>query len=182
MARIAPLQDHELNEQAAEVLTRIRRDWGASWNITSAMAHNPAVLEGFLALWNAIDQSGLSSADREVICMEMAVANGCHYCVPAHRYAARQVGVDAGLIDRIAGGETLEGEERPAVVQRLVRRLVATKGQLDDAEFLAFQEAGITKPQMVAVIAEIAHCTMTNYFNRLAQTELDPFLAPYNAE
>jgi len=28
---------------------------------------------------------------------------------------------------------------------------------------------------MIAAVAEIAHCTLTNYFNRLADTNLDPF-------
>ncbi len=72
--------------------------------------------------------------------MEMARANGCHYCVPAHRQAARNLGVDPDLIERVARGETLEGTVRPAVIQRLVRRLVATKGKLKDQEFRAFQD------------------------------------------
>ena len=31
-------------------------------------------------------------------------------------------------------------------------------------------------PQMIAAVAEIAHCTLTNYFNGLADTDLDSFL------
>ncbi len=108
--------------------------------------------------------------------MEMAYSNGCHYCVPAHRQAARNLGVDLDTVELIARGETLEGESRPAVIQRLARRLVATKGKLTDAEFQSFGDQGVTVAQMIAVVAEIAHCTLTNYFNRLADTDLDPFL------
>ncbi len=35
---------------------------------------------------------------------------------------------------------------------------------------------GVTVPQIIAAVAEIAHCTLTYYFNRLANTDLDPFL------
>ncbi len=80
------------------------------------------------------------------------------------------------MIERVARGETLEGSARPAVIQRLARRLVATKGKLTDQEFRAFQDQGVTVPQMIAAVAEIAHCTLTNYFNGLADTDLDPFL------
>ncbi|MEM7223947.1 MAG: carboxymuconolactone decarboxylase family protein [Pseudomonadota bacterium] len=143
------------------------------------MANNPAVLEIFLAIGKLMPQSGLSPMDREVICMEMARRNGCHYCVPAHRYVARQEEVDLQLIEQIAQGATLEGDDRPALIQRLTRRLVESTGKLDDEEFAAFQAHGVSQSDMIAVIGEIAHCTLTNSFNRLAETELDSFLEPY---
>ncbi len=108
--------------------------------------------------------------------MEMAYSNGCHYCVPAHRQVARDLRVNHEMIERIARGEALDGDARPAVIQRLARRLVATKDRLTDEEFHSFQDRGVTVPQMIAAAAEIAHCTLTNYFNRLASADLDPFL------
>ena len=53
---------------------------------------------------------------------------------------------------------------------------MATRGKLTDEEFRSFQDQGVTVPQMIAAVAEIARCTLTNYFNRLANTDLDPFL------
>ncbi len=108
--------------------------------------------------------------------MEMAYSNGCHYCVQAHRQVVRDLGVDHEMIERVARGETLQGDARPAVIQRLARRLVATRGKLTDEEFHSFQDRGVTVPQMIAAVAGIVHCTLTNYFNRLANSDLDPFL------
>jgi uncharacterized peroxidase-related enzyme len=176
MARIGPAEDGDMDPRARRALGELHAAWGRPWNVSRGLANNPAVLEAFIALQAGLDKSGLTPEDREVICMEMARANGCHYCVPAHRQAARNLGVDSDLIERIARGETLEGAARPAVIQRLVRRLVAAKGKLTDQEFQSFQDQGVTPPQMIAVVAEIAHCTLTNYFNRLADTDLDPFL------
>lgn len=177
MPRIPPVS---LNDpKAAAGLAKVTAVWGESWNITNGMAQNPAVLEGFMGLWDGQARSGLSPLDREVICMQMAVLNGCHYCVPAHRFTTAQQGLDKVLIERIATGETLDGASRPAVLQKLVLAIVKEKGELSDVEFENFIDAGLSLSEMVAVVGEIAHCVFTNYFNRLAKTELDPFLMPH---
>ena len=182
MARIEPVDRDTTDARTRALLDELSARWGASWNISRALAHNPAILVAFLALNPALDRSGLSAVDREVICLEMARANGCHYCVPAHRYVSHQAGLDPELIERLAHGDALAGDTREAVLQLLVRRLVATKGKLGDAEFQTFQDQGVTVPDMIAVVAEIAHCTLTNTFNRMADTDLDPFLEPYKDE
>jgi len=115
----------------------------------------------------------LSVEDREVICMDMAVQNGCHYCVPAHLGMAQSRGVDMTLIRAIARGDLLKGDSRAAKLQRLTRRLVATGGALTDAELAQAHTDGFDHVQLVAILAEIAHCHFTNSFNRLARTELD---------
>ncbi|GAB5437898.1 carboxymuconolactone decarboxylase family protein [Falsiruegeria mediterranea] len=137
------------------------------------MAHNPAVLDGFLSFWAALDQSGLSAEDREVICMDMAVQNGCHYCVPAHLGMAQARSVDMVMIEQIAQGALLSGNSRAAKLQGLTRRLVETGGQLSDGELEQARADGFDNAQLVAIVAEIAHCHFTNSFNRLARTEPD---------
>ena len=179
MARIGPADEGDLDPHAKEILDGLHGEWGRPWNISRGLANNPAILDVFIALQAGLEKGGLSPEDREVICMEMAYSNGCHYCVPAHRQVARNLKVDHEMIERVARGETLEGSARPAVIQRLARRLVATKGKLTDEEFHAFLDRGVTVPQMIAAVAEIAHCTLTNYFNRLADTDLDPFLEKF---
>ncbi len=173
--RIPALSAAELTADQSDALAVMRGVWGEPWNIGLTMIHNPEVARGFLGFWQAIDRSGLSKMDREVICFEMAAANGCHYCIPAHRMVAKSRGLDLGPLERIAAGEQLEGTGRPAMLQRLVRQLVATRGGLDDADF-AVARAAFTNGELVAIVAEIAHCMFTNTLNRLAQTEIDPFL------
>ena len=180
MARIEPIEESQADEKTRALLAKIRTNWGRSWNVIGGIANNPAVLEGFIALNGAQAESGLSEAERELISIEMARANGCHYCVPAHRYVAAEMGLDREMMDAAARGDDLAGEGPEAVLLRLVRRIAATGGKLDDGEFQAFQDQGITPEKMIAVIGEIAVCTITNTFNRLAQTDLDDFLTPYD--
>jgi len=173
--RIPALRDDELSDEQRSAMDQMRGVWGTPWNIGRTMANNPQIVRGFLGFWQAIDGSGLQPMDREVICFEMAAANGCHYCIPAHRAVAKSRGLDLAPLERIAAGEELAGDGRPAILQRLVRRLVATKGLLDDAELEAAR-ATFSNAELIAIVAEIAHCVFTNSLNRLAATEIDPFL------
>lgn len=180
MARIEPVDESQADEKTRALLAKVRTDWSRSWNVTGGLANNPAVLEGFLALNGAQARSGLSEAERELISIEVARANGCHYCVPAHRFVAAKTGLDRDLMDAAARGEDLAGGGPEAVLLCLVRRIAATGGKLEDEEFRTFQDQGITPETMIAVIGEIAVCTLANTFNRLAGTDLDDFLAPFD--
>ncbi len=179
MARIPPVSDDTSDPDMQKALALVRGVWGSNWNATSTIANNPKILEGFIALWNSVNASGLSKTDREVICMEMARINGCHYCIPAHRWASRLRGVDTDMVEKIASGIQLAGNGREATMQRFTGRIHETRGKLSDTELSEFLDLGISVPDMIAVIAEIAHCTITNFTNGLAQTELDSELEKY---
>ena len=173
--RIPALDPENLTDDQSDALARINSIWGKPGNIGLTMLNNPEVARGFMGFWQAIQRAGMSPMDHEVICFEMAAQNGCHYCIPAHRYSARRQGLDMTLLEKIATGEALEGDARPAVLQRLVRRLVAVRGGLDDAEFAAAREQ-FSEAELIAIVADIAHCMFTNIFNRLARTEIDSHL------
>jgi uncharacterized peroxidase-related enzyme len=175
MSRIEPVELSQVDSKTASILKDLERRSGRMWNIALVMANAPVVLEIMSHLWARLDQVSLSPVDREIIDLEMAVQNGCHYCVPAHRHLARERGVAPVVIEQLSSGQT-PSDPRAAVMQRLTRRLIETKGKLSDSEFRQFQQDGVTPQQMIEVIAEIAHCTMTNFMNRLANTDLDDFL------
>lgn len=178
-----PVDPSQLDTGSAQLLAARERKWGRVWNVTRTLANAPATLQMMDGVWDALAKSSLSPADRELIAMEMAIMNGCHYCVPAHRYTAlheaRLGASDIHQLTQVSRGETLAAGTRLAVMQKLVRRLVETKGGLSDDEFAAFRSQGVTPQQMIETIAEIAHCTVTNFTNRLARTPLDPFLEEY---
>lgn len=181
--RINPVQPDSATPEVAALLDARKRKWGLSWNVVSTIAHAPAILAMMDQVWENLEKTSLSAADRELIAMEMAVLNGCHYCVPAHRFVAHDLaGFDTetiAILEQVARGGTLPKGSRFAVLRQLVRRLVETRGGLDDAEYAWFVAAGFNAQQMIEVIGEIAHCTVTNYTNRLARTPLDEFLEKY---
>ena len=175
--RIPPVDETTTEDAAARAaLAAIAKTWGGPWNVARVMATSPPLLEAFHAFWKGLQRTSLARRDREVIDLVMAYVNGCHYCVPAHTLLAREAGFsDAEIADMLAGRPLPDARE--AALQRLVVRLVQTKGRLRDDEIAEFAAAGIDRRQMVEVVGEIAHCTLTNTLNRLADTPLDDFLA-----
>ena len=181
--RIAPVDPANSDPQTASVLKRREAKWGKIFNVGRAIANAPAVIQMMDSVWDTLRKTSLSASDRELIAMDLAVSNGCHYCVPAHRYIVHeeyefdQQTIDA--MERVSKGEILQGNNLRATMQRLGRRLAETKGGLSDDEYEEFLAEGVTSQQMIETIAEIAHCTVTNYTNRLARTPHDDFTAKY---
>jgi len=176
MARIKLLGDDEVDGRTAAALRRFRQSWSRDWNLLRVMAHSPALLETFYGLWHGLRKTSLEAKDREVIDLYLAARNGCHYCVPAHIGGAREAGISDDDIRAIIE-DRAPGWERGRLILELTRRLVETKGKLPDDEFEAFKRRGASEREMIEVIGEIAHCTFTNYLNRLADTDIDDFNA-----
>ena len=175
MPRIDPATPDSIDPRAAELIRDVEGDWANVWNVTRMIATAPAALEIFYAIHKAMPRASLGRKDREVIELTMAVLNGCHYCVPAHILGARGGGLDEADIKAIVEGRAVT-EPRLRVIQDLTHQLVETKGKLSDTAFEGFKARGVTAQQMIETIADIAHCTLTNYTNRLADTEFDDFL------
>ena len=178
MPRINIVDEANADLRTKAVLAKVRSRGGEDWNVLKALAHNPAALEGHLALSGALRKSGLRDEEHEVIAFEVAHHNGCHYCVPAHVHVARSIGMASEVVDSLSAGELCEADGEVAILQELVRAILATKGKLGDADFGRFKDAGFDDARMVAILAVIGIYTWFNYFNRLAGTELDDFLQP----
>ena len=56
---------------------------------------------------------------------------------------------------------------------RLARRVVDTRGDVSDHDLQAARSAGLEDREIVEVVAHVALNVFTNYFNRLARTEID---------
>ncbi|MFQ5985324.1 MAG: carboxymuconolactone decarboxylase family protein [Alphaproteobacteria bacterium] len=175
MPRIPLVNDDTANPEAGATLSRFKELWQGDWNLARVLANAPALADAFGAFWDGLQKTSLRRADREVIALEMAVTNDCHYCKPAHIMVAREHGLPDDRIKDVLSGR-LVSDPRGRLIQRLVRRVMATKGKLSDREFEEFQAQGLTQREMLEVVGEIAVSTLTNFTNRLAQTETDDFL------
>lgn len=176
MPRIPPVTLDSIDAKTAKMISdREGGDWHRVWNVTKTLANAPAALDIFFAIHRAMPRSSLTRREREVIELSMAVINGCHYCVPAHILGAREGGLIESDIKAIVEGRAV-APPRLRVIQELLHALIDTKGRLSDEDFADFQKRGVSAQKMIEVIADIAHCTLTNYTNRLAGTDFDAFL------
>ncbi len=162
---------------AADIINTVKAKVGGVPNIFATMAQSPAVLEGFLAFNGALGSGILTAAVREQIALAVAGENACDYCASAHRFLAKAAGIDATEAARnLAGTAT---DPRVAAIIGFARAVVRSRGLLvDPANSLnELRKAGLTEAEIVETLAHVGLNLFTNYFNHVANTEIDfPFV------
>ncbi|MFC9993587.1 carboxymuconolactone decarboxylase family protein [Nocardia sp. NPDC127526] len=153
----------------APLLDEVRKRLGRVPNMPKVMANAPAVLEGYLALSGALKQGTLPGPTSERIALAVGAANDCGYCVQAHTYLGKRVaGLDDAEVEAAKRGTSADPKQAAAVA--FARELTESRGKADPAAALA---AGWTEEQILEIIALVALQTLTNYVNKVAETEND---------
>ncbi|MFK7758955.1 MAG: carboxymuconolactone decarboxylase family protein [Phycisphaerales bacterium] len=171
MPRIAPLTVESASPAGAEILTAIKGKIGMVPNIYATMAHSPAALGAALAFGDALGKSSLSPAIREQLALVIAGTNSCDYCASAHTAIGKGAGVDA---DELA--DNLTGKASDPKVQgalTFAKQVVEQRGHVSDAGLQAARDAGLNEGEIIEVIAVVAINTFTNYFNHIADPDID---------
>jgi len=171
MNRIKNIKPDEATGQAKELLAGVRAKLGMTPNMMRAMANAPAVLEAYLQFSGSLSKGGLSAKAREQVALAVAEANACDYCVAAHSAIGKMVGLTGEQIRDARQGKAIDSQT--AAVLALARQIVASRGDLTDAQLAAARSAGLTDAAIAEIVANVALSVFTNYFNKLAQTEVD---------
>lgn len=171
MPRLQPVSDSTANEKQKALLGGVQKKLGVTPNMLRTMAQSPAVLESYLNFGAALAGASISGKVREQIALAVAGVNGCDYCASAH------TAIGAGLgLSKEEAQKNLTGGASDAKVQAAIdfaRRIVETRGWVEDADVRAVRAAGYGDPQIAEIIATVAVNIFTNYFNHIAQPEVD---------
>lgn len=173
MSRIPTPAVEAATGAAAEVFAQIKKTAGKVPNTFAAIgAHGPAALKAMLGADAVLASGSLSKQDQETIKLAVSAVVGCHYCEAAHNMLGKLAGLPPDELRQIRAGLPTGNTKRDALV-RLVRRLVLTPGEINEAEFSAIRAAGYTDAQLVDISLAFAVITFTNVFNRINDTTLD---------
>jgi uncharacterized peroxidase-related enzyme len=140
-------------------------------NIFRGMANSPAVLDGFLKANGALQEGKLDAKTRHAIALTVAQVNGCGYCLAAHTMLGKGAGLDDAAIRDARLGRSADRKINAAV--SLARQVMASRGNVSDADANAARSAGLDDGEMAEVIANVALNLFTNYFNNFNQSEID---------
>jgi uncharacterized peroxidase-related enzyme len=166
MSRIPSLTDDQASAEAAPLLKAVQAKLGMVPNMIRTIANSPAALRGYLSLSEALGSGSFNGAERETIALAVAQANACGYCLSAHT----MIGKGAGLTpDAIIAAR--QGEGSP--LAQFARAVTVSRGDLKPADLEAARAAGLSDGQIIEMIAHVALNTLTNYVNRIAQTDID---------
>lgn len=115
MAFIRTVLPAEAEDELGDLYRLIADSRGGVAAIHQAQSLNPRALKAHLELYKAVvfQRSSLSRLRRERIAVVVSAANGCRYCIAHHGEAARQLGDDPHILEKLARGE-LPGDLPPA--------------------------------------------------------------------
>lgn len=171
MPRIQPVTAETAPEKSRPLLENVKKSLGGVPNLLGTMAQSPAALQAYLSLSQALSSAKLSGAVREQIALAVAGANGCEYCASAHTVLGRNAGVSDDDLERALRAES--GDAKTSAILSLSRRIVETRGFVSDDDLASARDAGVTDAEIAEIIATVALNVYTNYFNHVAETEID---------
>jgi uncharacterized peroxidase-related enzyme len=180
VARIEPVQRNTADTNTAELLQNVEKKMGKVINILGTMAQSPAVLKSFLGFSQALSEGSLPLPVREGIALAIGEATGCNYCVAAHTVLARKAGLaDEEILDARRGTSS---DEKVTIALDLALKIVKTHGFVSDEDIERARSTGYSDGEICEIVASVALNLFTNYFNHVADTDVDFPAAPALSE
>ena len=140
-------------------------------NLMKGMANSPAALKAYLDFSGALAGGELDPALREQIALTVGAANQCEYCVSAHT----AIGKGAGLSndELVNARNAISGDPKAKAALTFARVVVDAKGNVTNGDLQTLKAAGYSEGEVVEIVAHVGLNIFTNYFNHVAQTEVD---------
>lgn len=171
MQRIPALDPAKANADVRATLDAVKAKLGMVPNIVKTMALAPSVLNGYVSFSGAVGAGELPAKLREQIALVTAQTNGCDYCASAHQALGKMAGLSAEEIARSHRGQSADAKAQAALT--FAQAVLGKRGKVSDSELAAIKAAGFSEGQVLEIVANVALNIFTNYFNNVADTEID---------
>jgi uncharacterized peroxidase-related enzyme len=171
MSRIQPVDPKAIGNAVRKNLDAVEKQLGMVPNMIRTMAISSVVLEGYLNLSGALRRGMVPAALQEQIAVTVAEANECDYCLSAHTALGRRAGVTDAELE--ANRDATSADPRAAAALRFAAAIVEERGAVSDQALTEIRSAGFSDAEIAELVAHVALNVFTNYFNRLAGTEID---------
>ena len=171
MARMPINEIENTTGTAADLLGQVHKGMGAVPNMAKVMVNSPATLKGYLRLSAALGGGKLDTVTREQLALTVAQANECSYCLSVHTANAPSVGLSPEQV--LAARRASAEDPKTDAILKLAAALVATRGAVTDEQVEAARAAGITAEEATEIVGNVALNTLTNFFNKAAQVDID---------
>ncbi len=171
MTRINAIDPAAVSGRTKELLDGVQKALGMTPNMMKTMGRSPAVLEGYLSLNKALSNGALPARFREQIALAVAQLNQCDYSLSAHTALGKAAGLEAQEL--MAARQGVASDSKAEAGLKFAQEVVLQHGQISDEVLARVRRAGYSDVEIAEVIAHVALNIFTNYFNVIAQTEVD---------
>jgi uncharacterized peroxidase-related enzyme len=171
MIRMTSIDPATATGRTKELLDSTQSQLGRTPNLYRSMAHSPAALEGYLAFRGSLIKGALSSQMRERIALLTATINDCGYCVAAHCFRGAKAGLSESEL--VATRKNQSDDAKTQAALQFVTTLIEHRGLTSESEFVNVKSLGWSDEEIGEIVAHVALNVFSNYFNHVAQPELD---------
>ena len=171
MSRLQTIDPQTATGKTKDLLDGIQQRLGMTPNLTRIFANSPAVLEAYLNFSGALSGGALSPKLREQIALAVSEQNNCNYCLAAHNALGKMAGLSDEQRNDSRRGIGTDAKSQAAI--SFASSLVEKQGWVSDEEIEAIRSAGYGDGEITEIIANVALTLFTNYFNHVAETEVD---------
>lgn len=171
MVRLVAVEPTQATGKAKELLAQVQAKLGMTPNMMRTMANSPAVLEGYLSFSNALASGVLNPQLNEQIALAVAEVNSCEYCLSAHTTIGKMVGLSDRELN--SGRRSFSDDSKVDAALKFARTIVVSQGQVTTEDVNRLRQAGYGDAEIAEIVANVILNIFTNYFNHIAQTEVD---------
>jgi AhpD family alkylhydroperoxidase len=113
----------------------------------------------------------LTPKEIEAIALAVGANNTCDYCVAAHTVIGKMSGLTEA--ETIEARQGISSDEKMDALLELAVEISQKRGRPMRKVVDAFKAAGYSDAALIEVTAWVAYNLFTNYFNHIAETEVD---------
>ncbi len=159
-------------DASKEMLTSSQKNAGFIPNMHGIMAESPVMLKAYKEIGKIFSESSFTTIEQEVIEMTINQVNGCTYCVAAHSYFDRLSKFPEDILTALVENKSLD-DSKLQTLRLFTKAVVEKRGWVPQEEVQKFYSAGYSKGQLLELIIGVAHKTISNYLNHIAETPVD---------
>jgi alkylhydroperoxidase family enzyme len=159
-------------EGSKAMLEGAKKQMGMVPNLFGVLAESPSTLQAYQQLHQAFLDTSFNPEELTVVWQTINVEHECGYCVPAHTGIAHSMKVDPALTEALRNKEAMPNAKLQAL-QDATLSIVRNRGNISEAELVAFYAAGYGQQQVLEIILGLSQKVISNYTNHVAKTPVD---------
>ena len=171
MPRLLPIERKTAPVATQKLLADVEDKLGMVPNLIATMAQSTSVAGAYLRFAEALNDGVLSDRLREQIALTVSELNQCRYCVSGHAAVGSSIGLTEDEVRDARTGTS--PDRRTEAVLQFARRIVEERGRVSNDDIREVRNAGYGNAEIIEITAHVGLTIFSNYFNLVAQTEID---------
>ena len=176
-ALFGKLDEASIPSDGKELVAGMSGLFGFVPNLGYALAAEPAVLEVYTQMLQALSQTCLDPIAQQVALASASRANAAEYAIAVHATLAQKLGAPADVVNVIRNGGNFS-DTRLEAIRRFAAAIASKRTQVSDSDVTALLTAGYDRRAVVALALAAGAKTLVNTVAHLSQVEVDTKFQP----